>query len=261
MWNKKDEEDREKHYKEQDEKAKEAKKKLAAQVLLKGKDAEKAAKDDMKEQSEKLSKEAEEKRKEEYYSKLAKPKDKWKVGRKLLELQKAFPHDRVLERMVAEEFKSNQPFRAPEEYDVYSKALEDPKKGLSKKMKAKAEKFDRMGNPVKDSFGGQKLAEFKQQDVEEVKNLAREKTTRRREIQEFEDELIAHARAYHTDVIAKRASLEGETKTTRLYVAEVYQNMRNKFTKLMDQKFPLCKDGQKEDSHTLAVAFPQKFGH
>jgi len=36
--------------------------------------------------------------------KLAKPNDKWKVGKKLLELQKKFPHDRVLQRMVTQEF-------------------------------------------------------------------------------------------------------------------------------------------------------------
>ena len=35
------------------------------------------------------------------------PKDKWKVGRQLKELQKLFPHDRVLQRMVHEEFKKN----------------------------------------------------------------------------------------------------------------------------------------------------------
>ena len=50
---------------------------------------------------------------------LAQPKDKWKVGKKLLDLQKKFPHDRVIQRMVAEEFKQNQVFRYPEEYDVY----------------------------------------------------------------------------------------------------------------------------------------------
>ena len=38
---------------------------------------------------------------------LAKPNDKWKVGKKLIELQKQFPHDRVLQRMVKQEFASN----------------------------------------------------------------------------------------------------------------------------------------------------------
>jgi hypothetical protein len=93
--------------------------------------------------------------------------------------------------MVAEEFKSNQPFRAPEEYDVYSKALEDPKKGLPKTMKAKAEKYDRMGNPVKDSFGGAKLEQFKQRDVQVIRDLAYVKKERKREVEAFENELIA----------------------------------------------------------------------
>lgn len=38
---------------------------------------------------------------------IAQPKDKWKLGNELKELKKKFPHDRVLERMVEEEFKSN----------------------------------------------------------------------------------------------------------------------------------------------------------
>lgn len=35
------------------------------------------------------------------------PKDKWKVGKELKKLQEDFPHDRVIQRMVAEEFKCN----------------------------------------------------------------------------------------------------------------------------------------------------------
>ena len=38
---------------------------------------------------------------------ISKPKDKWKVGKKLLEMQEQFPHDRVLQRMIKEEFKAN----------------------------------------------------------------------------------------------------------------------------------------------------------
>jgi hypothetical protein len=40
------------------------------------------------------------KTKEQYYMHLAKPKDKWKVGRELKALAKEFPHDRVIQRMV-----------------------------------------------------------------------------------------------------------------------------------------------------------------
>lgn len=75
-------------------------------------------------------------------SELAKPNDKWKVGKKLIELQKQFPHDRVLQRMVKQEFASNQTFRYPEEYDKFNQEdeakmkqikLGDEQKGLSKK--------------------------------------------------------------------------------------------------------------------------------
>lgn len=52
------------------------------------------------------------------------PKDKWKLGRQLKELQKEFPHDRVLQRMIEEEFKANQTFKYPEEYDIYDGAAE-----------------------------------------------------------------------------------------------------------------------------------------
>lgn len=38
---------------------------------------------------------------------LAKPKDKWKLGKQLLKLAREFPHDRVLERMIKEEFATN----------------------------------------------------------------------------------------------------------------------------------------------------------
>lgn len=50
---------------------------------------------------------------------LAKPKDPWKVYKKLQALQKQFPHDRVLERMLKEEGAKIKALRRPEEYDVY----------------------------------------------------------------------------------------------------------------------------------------------
>lgn len=43
----------------------------------------------------------------DHLDRLARPNDKWKLGKMLLELKKEFPHDRVLERMIAAEFASN----------------------------------------------------------------------------------------------------------------------------------------------------------
>jgi hypothetical protein len=48
------------------------------------------------------------------------PKDKWKLGRQLKDLQRKFPHDRVIQRMVEQEFQTNQPFMYPEEYDIFN---------------------------------------------------------------------------------------------------------------------------------------------
>ncbi len=52
-------------------------------------------------------------------NKLARPKDRWKRGKILLQLKKKFPHDAVLERMIKEEFRENRVFKHPEEYDVF----------------------------------------------------------------------------------------------------------------------------------------------
>lgn len=43
-------------------------------------------------------------------------------------LQEKFPHDRVLERMIKEEFRENKVFRYPDEYDVYDEEEEELRK-------------------------------------------------------------------------------------------------------------------------------------
>lgn len=53
-----------------------------------------------------------------------KPKNKWKVASTLHELKKDFAHDRVIERMYKAEIADNQPFKAPQEYDLFDKEVE-----------------------------------------------------------------------------------------------------------------------------------------
>ena len=79
---------------------------------------------------------------------LAKPKDKWKKGRVLRELYKEFPHDRVLERMIKEEFGTNQLFKYPEEYDVYNNEKDEklkkfPDNDTGKKRDPVAERVEK----------------------------------------------------------------------------------------------------------------------
>jgi len=92
----------------------------------------------------------------ERLDKLAKPKDKWKLGKRLIELQKMFPHDRVLERMIKEEFSKNQQFRYPAEYDVYNKEQDDKLKIFSDGIIG-LKKID-------SAYGSVKLENFKQDD-------------------------------------------------------------------------------------------------
>ena len=78
-----------------------------------------AEEEEQKKQAELLAKQQKAKLNKDRIAELAKPNDKWKVGKKLMELQSKFPHDRVLERMVKEEFRTNQTFRYPVEYDKF----------------------------------------------------------------------------------------------------------------------------------------------
>jgi hypothetical protein len=56
---------------------------------------------------------------DERLGQLAKPKDKWKRLKILMDLKKKFSHDLTLEKMIKEELKSNKVFKFPEEYDLY----------------------------------------------------------------------------------------------------------------------------------------------
>ena len=97
---------------------------------------------------------------------LAKPKDKWKVGKELMALQSKFPHDRVLQRMVKEEFKENQVFRYPEEYDVYRNADEEPKRIKQQEKGLRKPDY---------AAGEAKLETFKKTDTIDHNDMKREK--------------------------------------------------------------------------------------
>ncbi len=72
-----------------------------------------------KERKEKLDAFLQEKKTMKRLQELAKPKDKWKRLRILMDLKKKFKHDITLEKMIKEELKDNKVFKFPEEYDLY----------------------------------------------------------------------------------------------------------------------------------------------
>ena len=50
---------------------------------------------------------------------LARPKDKWKTGREMINLRRQFKYDNILKKMIKLEFQSNKVFKYPEEYALY----------------------------------------------------------------------------------------------------------------------------------------------
>lgn len=101
---------------------------------------------------------------------LSKPKDKWKKGRVLKELYREFPHDRVLERMIKEEFGTNQLFKYPEEYDVYNNEQDEklkkfPVTDTGKKRDMVAERVE------KDAKGMSAIDSFKDKDKSDLNGV------------------------------------------------------------------------------------------
>lgn len=94
----------------------------------------------------------------EVLNQLAKHKDPHKKKRELLKLQQQFPHDRVVQKMVEQEFKENRVFRYPEEYEVFN--LEEQK---AIKLKAKwqttgpvdYDKLKEVGDKKRDTFNAE----------------------------------------------------------------------------------------------------------
>lgn len=72
-----------------------------------------------KKKKEEIDNQLKEQKTMERLGQLAKPKDKWKRLRILMDLQKQFRHDITLQKMIKEELKSNKVFKFPEEYDLY----------------------------------------------------------------------------------------------------------------------------------------------
>lgn len=89
------------------------------------------------------------KKTEQRLGELAKPKDKWKRLRILMDLKKKFTHDITLEKMIKEELKDNRVFKYPEEYDLY----DDQEDKLCKHM------IDGKGLQVKELGAGKTLRE------------------------------------------------------------------------------------------------------
>jgi len=174
---------------------------------------------------------------------LAKPKDKWKVGKTLLEMQNQFPHDRVLQRMVKEEFKENQVFRYPEEYDVYKQSDENPKKLLHKgdgKQGLRQADYE---------AGARCLEDFQKGDKEVLRGEQERKLLAKSTAVAFERAMIKEAEDYLREAGKRLDQAQGERKTTRKSLAEIYQRFKAdpKLKDVIARKYPVYTHGMVED--------------
>ena len=110
---------------------------------------------------------------------------------------KKFPHDRCLQRMVEEEFKANQPFLYPEEYDVFN---QDEEKGLKKNFpyekKAQGDKTLSWKTP---NFENEQtvLENFVKRDIDDKNDLERYMKKEKQKEVKLENYVQQQAIEYH----------------------------------------------------------------
>ena len=186
---------------------------------------------------------------------LAKPKDKWKRGKKLLELKSIFSHDLVLQRMIKDEFKENRIFKFPEEYEIYDDE-EEFKRKMDKKKVVKAEERKAI---QEDKEEKQKLAIDKfvvKENIrsEQIKMIEdNEKKTRK----SFEAALKNEVIAYQEE--AKNRLNKKREKGQKEIIADIYNRLHAQFPQLMDQLYPNPMYGIVKGSNAAKLAFPQQF--
>ncbi len=153
--------------------------------------------------------------------------------------------------MIKEEFRTNQTFRYPDEYDKFNQTEEVKMKHIPNESKG-------LKRPDYEQ-GANQLEKFKIQDGLS-QNQAKQKTlvtTRQRK--DFELDLIKRAQAYTVEASKRLNQASGQRKTVRMSLAEIYTEMRQKHPIIIQDEFKLETYGMKEDSETYKKAYPDKF--
>jgi len=190
------------------------------------------------------------------------PKDRWKVGRTLLELQKQFPMDNIIKQMVKEEFKTNRVFRYIEEYEVYddeeevarklaSSKLEDARdklrypKSTKERLKTKKNKEDRKEGrdiiiPVDEMTAlkqnRKKMVDKLKKEAEpELRQEKEEKHKEKEEMEKITNHLQEEIKKYFE---LREQRLEKKTGTLKNFIATTYKEMVKLYPKEMETYFP-----------------------
>lgn len=180
---------------------------------------------------------------------LAKPKDSLKRGKTMLYLQKMFPHDKILQKMILNEFKKNKLLKYPEEYDVYDSEdeidtykrdeLREPfktvrKEGRPLKISDLYKPLDEREKDIMEPFV--KYLEQRYMDT----NLKMEDEKQRKEREQKEDKkldrfIAVKVRGY---LQMRKRRLYEKTPTLKKFLIQTYKEMQQGYKESTQRRFP-----------------------
>lgn len=181
---------------------------------------------------------------------LAKPKDRLKVGKAIMNMTKMFPNDKILKKLLIQEFHEKKLAKYPEEYDIYDSEEEAEIKGrdlLKEPYKtAAAEKrqfltLADLSRPQKkrekeivEPFQSQleKFATESQKRVDKEKQQEREYDKQHKLLERF---ILNSVREFLEN---RKKRLEENIPTLKEFLTKSYKEMKKAHPEATQQRFP-----------------------
>jgi hypothetical protein len=166
------------------------------------------------------------------FAQFAKPKDKWKTGRVMLNLRRQFKFDNIIKKMIKYEFQTNRVFKFPEEYALYDP--ENMRKTIFKNSLEKKIKKENEEN-VKELIKKLKSEDDQKKAKEEIKiaQIIKEDLKLENHIKKM---CVKYFRQAETRLTKENNSLINQ------YLTELYKNMLKFHSKATKRRFPKIKN-------------------
>jgi hypothetical protein len=163
---------------------------------------------------------------------LARPKDKWRTGRAMINLRKQFQYDNIIRKMIKYEFENNRVFRYPEEYALYD--TESMRKTLFKNSLEKKIK--------KENDEG--IRELIQKTKEEDESKKRGEDFQMSQIlkEDLQLEKFIKKMCIKFYYLAERRLTNESNMSVNHFLINMYQSMLKQHSKATKRRFPKGKD-------------------
>ena len=200
---------------------------------------------------------------------LAKPKDSLKRGKTMLYLKKMFPHDKILQRMILNEFKKNKLLKYPEEYDVYDSEdeidtykrdeLREPfntvrKEGRALKISDLYKPLNEREKDIMEPF----VKHLEQRYLDT--NLKMEEEKQRKEREQKEDKklerfIAGKVRGY---LQMRKRRLYEKNPTLKQFLVQTYKEMQQNYKEATKRRFPNITYGYSKELKSNNFLFSKK---